>query len=636
MTWTRAAARRCSTLLAIAGLTLTTSLAAAPRAIAQDEAKPAPQQPVLAFEHAGIAQMFPDERDAGLVRAISMLGTRLKELKADPNMDRGFREMPDQAIDLVSTFLTDPMRMGVTLGEVDEQTRVPRFGVVVSFDVVDQADATSMDQNIEHLRTMSGMQITPEPSQRFKGMREMALPFGMLSYGPRKADHGWRYEFLLGEIENPDAVASYLPKPAQVQTTAGRGMVDLAALTPVTEMLGGMLAMFAPQGAAVMQQFREQGMMGPDAMRVEVVSGYTATDSMKRFTIQRAGKYAEALHLSKTPLTNEEFAIVPADATAAQIKRVDFGSVWQSMRKQFEQMGQSEQVDQGLAQFKEQTGVDLETDVIASLGDTVAGYLSDSTGGGSLLSGVIAIKLKDPQKMQSALAKLTDTANRAAGQLELGPGALNLHTSSTPGGSMTTIRLRGLPIPIEPSFAVSGRWLVMGASQQACTAAANQTSRAKDGGLRANPRFADAYPADAKATSVSFVDTQRTMRTGYAPLSLLTTALSNFVASPKPGAQDPGQILMAYNDMAKSCRPMMSYTHWSGDDLVMEIHADRSMLVNAAGVLGIGDAGPMIMGAILGGGAAGAAAEKQRQQIEWEEYEPADDETQPDSDETEY
>jgi hypothetical protein len=292
-------------------------------------------------------------------------------------------------------------------------------------------------------------------------------------------------------------------------------------------------------------------------------------------------------------------------------------------------MGQAEQVDQGLAQFKEMTGVDFENDILAALDDTLAAYLSDSTGGGSLLSAVVAVKLKDPQKMQSSIARLADAANKEAGKLELGPGALHLRSAATPSGTMTTVRLRGLPIPIEPSFAVAGNWLVVGASRQACAAAAAQAAGATDKGLRSNPRFTGAYPAGAKPTSIDFVDTQRTMRSGYTPLSLLTTALSNFVASPNLDAQDPGQILLGYNDLTKGCRPIMAYSHWAGDDLVVEFHADRSMLVNAAGVLGVGDIGPMVAGAIIGGGAAAAAAEH-RDEMQW--IEPNEPGPQPGSD----
>lgn len=637
MTWTRAAARRCSTIFATTGLTLAATLAATPAALAQgaNETKPAPQQPVLAFEHSGIAQMFPDDRDAGLVRAISMLGARLKELKADPKMDPEFRQIPDQAIDLLDTLINDPMRVGVTLGGIDEQTRLPHFGVVVSLDLQDQADAASLDQDVDHLRAMSGMQITPEPSKRFQGMHDLALPFGMLTYGPHRTDTGWHYQILFGEVENPNAVASYLPKPEHVQTTAGRAMLDLAALTPVSEMLGGMLTMFAPQGADLMRQFHERGFVGPDAMKIEMVSGYTPTASVKRVTLQRAGKFVDALNISQEPLTNQDLGIVPADATVAQVKRMNVDAVWQSMRKQFAQSGQAEEVDNVLAQFKEKTGVDIENDIIAALGDTVAAYLSDSTGGSSLLSAVVAVKLSDPQKIQSALTRLTDTANKAAGQLDLGPGALHLATANTPAGPMTTLRLLGLPIPIEPSFAIAGDWLVMGASPQACVAAANQATHARDGGLRANPRFASAYPANAKPIGIDFVDTQRTMRAGYTPLSLLTTAFSNFITSPNVGAQDPGQILMGYNDLAKSCRPIMAYSHWVGDDLVFEVDADRSILVNAAGILGMGDAGPIVAGAILGGSAAAAAAEKQ-QEMRWSQPSSNQKESQPESNDVQY
>lgn len=619
--------RRLTTVVVGATLALTTALVTPPLALAQDNAPASsPPKPVMAFEHAGLESLFPDEKDAGLREALSMLGTRFKELKNDPSMqDEDISEIPDEAISLADTLLTSPMRMGITLGEVDPNTNAPRFGVVISFDMDDEAAAQGVDRQVEHLRTMSEAPFAPEPSQRWASMHDLAMPLGVLTYGPRKASDGWRYEMIFGEVENPDAVGSFLPSDAIKPggATAARGMLDLAALTPLSEMLGGMLAMFAPQGGQIMQQMRDAGFVGAEAMSVEMTAGYTPTHGVERYVVRRAGRYAEALGLPTAPLSPEDFAVVPADATAAQIKKMDIQHSWSKMRQQFAQMGTEERVNEFLAQFRERTGVDLETDVIAALGDTSAVYLSDSTGGGSLLSAVMTFKLKDPAKISQAMERLTNAANQMASQAELGPGRVRLESAMQGKGvSLTSMRVRGLPMPLQPSFAIVGDWLVVGACAQACAAGARQIETGAKG-LRDNASFASAWPKGVEAVGIGFVDLPRTVRSGYASVTLLGTALSNFVASPSD-ARDPRPIVGSFGELSEGVRPMLSVTRWSGEDMVIEVSSDRSAVVNVAGLLGVGEAGSLIMGAIAGSGMTAGAMEQRHSSTQWYEESPED------------
>ena len=69
---------------------------------------------------------------------------------------------------------------------------------------------------------------------------------------------------------------------------------------------------------------------------------------------------------------------------------------------------------------------------------------------------------------------------------------------------------------------------------------------------------------------------------------------------------------------------MISVSYFDGDDLVTEVHTDNSSLVNAAGILGVGDVMPMLAGGIIGGGVATEMNKEMHSgwdDSDWEEWE---------------
>ncbi len=97
----------------------------------------------------------------------------------------------------------------------------------------------------------------------------------------------------------------------------------------------------------------------------------------------------------------------------------------------------------------------------------------------------------------------------------------------------------------------------------------------------------------------------------------------------REGGRGGGPGVGGDGDLRKDGRPLVAVTRWAGDDLVIDMTADRSTLVNVAGMLGVGEAGSLIMGAMIGGGAAAGAMEQKHQTSTWydeseeHEHEPA-------------
>ncbi|MBL8745822.1 MAG: hypothetical protein JNK58_05625 [Phycisphaerae bacterium] len=603
----------------VAAIVSALTIGGVPAAIARPDApdtenKP-PLQTLFVGERGVCRDLFVSEKDSALLRAVDMLPARLKELRAQvPEL----QEMPPEAIDLMVGIMSHPMRIAITNKGFDQQTGMPGIGAVISFKMGEtgEADAKSMHQQFETLRGMSPMPFEPAPSKRFPGMTDLPLPVGVLSYGPRRAADGWRYDMIFAAIDDPDAVFNTLPAvPAGVAPVV-RGSIDLAAWSPLVSMFAGFAAMASPQGQQVIDQFREAGLIGPDAMKFEWSLGHSAQRMEGTLAVRRMGKHAGAM--SRATITDDDLAAIPSDASYIDIAKFDLKKSWESMRNQFERAGGGE-IKSVLDEVREALGFDPETEVIAAMGETVALYFSDTTGGGSMMSGVLMLALADPARMLAAMDKAAAKANHALAQEVQAPAAVEVARFERDGVNFTQLRFPGLPVPIQPTIAVAGKWMVVGVTPQAATAAARHILAAKPGGgVLSNPAFTAARwnpPGGAGASVIHFADPSRTMRDGYASLTLLASAIENAARTMTgaPSPRDPGMVLPVYSDLLRDTRPMMMISYWSEDDFITDLRGDRSVLASLATLLGIGDVMPFIGGAVVGGAIGANAGEEARQ-----------------------
>lgn len=626
-------------------------LVACGAALARQDAKPAPQEArtIFAFEHASCDEFLTSPKDAALLAAIKLIPVRITEIMNTPGLGPNKDEVPEGIVELVHRVVTGPMRIAVTQNGIDENSKAPKLGMVMSYAAADEADARLMMQRVENVRKKAGdLGDRVKPSQRYAGMNAVVLPPGTLLYGPRKAADGWRFEVIFGVVPDPDGAAMWaaLPKGEAGKAPAARGVLDLAAASPIAEMLGGMASMWMPDSGEFMKSLREAGVVGPDAMQVEAVWSSESSGTRSVMTVRRAARFADKLGLVKQTITPADLAVIPADSVFASITKVDPQGSWQRLNGQ---LGQQPELAQFLQHINTELGIDLEKDFIAALGNTTALCISDTTGGNSLFSGVGFVEIKDPARLTTALDKVADLANRKiAEEISRGgpnPGTVKI-TNWTPdsgpakGVRFTSIRTPGLPIPIEPTLAMSDRWLIVGLSPQSCAAAAGHAVSVKSdskGGLSSNPAFAAAGASATNAVSVTFIDSAATLRDGYPMLQLLGTALTNFARSPDSSSpREVAQVVPTLAELKAGVRPMIWTTAWSGDDLVITGHADQSTLVNLAALAGTGDIGSIVFGSFIGGAIGHKAGEDQgRAQAEWEhaEHKDHDDADEPEMDE---
>lgn len=603
-------------LIALAG--------AASNVIAQNEqpaAQPEPVRTLFAFEHGSCEDMLKSPKDAALLAALKLVPVRVTEIMNTPGLGPNKDEVPEGIVELVTQALTGPARMAVIQQGFDERSRMPKIGFVLSYKAADEQAAKAMMTRVENVRRFAdrGNQMNPQASKRFEGMNAVVTPPGTVLWGPRKAADGWRFEVMFGNVPDPDG-AFWGALPGD-KSAAARAIIDMPAITPVAEMFGGMASSMIPNGEEVLQGLRDYGIMGPEAMSVEMVWSHSAEGAVSTTTVRRAGKYADKIGLVKQTVSEADLSVIPADAFFASVSKVDPQGTWGRLRTMAAQAnpgGEGPNLDFVIGEINKQLGIDFEKDVIASLGHTASVALSDTTGGNSLFSGVGFIEVKDPERMGAALRKAADAANRFIQEEqknEPAPGTVRIESwasAGIEGVKFLSVRSPGLPVPIEPTLAMVDRWLIVGLSPQSCMSAAAHAA-AKKPGLASNAAFAEhAKGVVGSATGVTFLNSAETMRDGYPVLQMLGSALTNFARSPEPsGGRQVAQVVPNLAELRSGTRPIVYVTRWNGDDLVITSNADGSMLANAAGLLGTGDLGSILFGAFVGGAVGHESGEKQ-------------------------
>ncbi len=564
-------------------------------------------QPFITFEHEGLESFFVDDRDAGLWEALSMLPARVGELPAEID------DMPPEVAGLIQLFLqtiAKPARVAILYDGENPTGGFFGYGFLASVECANKGETVELRDTILAIVDMiaeeNGTEIPLEPSDRFEGMSEMMLPFGLLSFGPRKADTGWRYEIVIGTVNGADEVFGEVPSLIDVPGFESfvNATIDFSALTPAARIITNMAGNDVPQLGEIVSGLEETGLLGEDALQVDYQAGATPEMSVQRFVIRDAKRRAEALSLPTEPLTMSELNAIPADAFGATIGKASFDSV-EAMLDQMAENGLP--VYGALDEFEDMTGVDLINDVLHSLGGTFAFYNADSTGGGSLLSVVAMMTIDDPEAFSRAMLKLSGFANDLFEEEadEVAPYIYLDSWTDSSGADLITLRFPGLPVPLELSIALAGDWFIAAPTPQAAVAAARQALGKGDDGLTTNPRFAAMFRDHGKgATNIAFVDTPRTIRSGYPFLTLIGSGLSNLVRSPgNRGLRDPGMILPLYNDLVEGAVPTMKITRWRGDDLVTTAFADRSLWVQAGGSMGVASIAVPLVAAGVGAAA---------------------------------
>lgn len=559
----------------------------------------------LVVQSGGLDRLLVDERDAALRQALRMLGDRLAHLPFETDQP----DMPGHLFKLACDLLMGPMSVRVGLDPDADPEMGPPFTARLRFHAPNPDIARERAAMLaETMAGGMGAELKPHPDQPDTRLVDLGGP--AIAFGMQRTATGAATVISFNDAAGPEQPLGDLGLPPGVEP-AWAMKLDMGAAMPFIEM---MLEQAGPEGDMLRGQLAMMG-LNPDApMRLTLAMGHgpDLSHSVMRYSNFAAAPANRAM-LSRRPLEARDLGMIPPDATYAQIGHMRIAGLveyFDEMIRTAQEQAGAEAVDP-LDMLREQTGIDLRNGFINQLGETIGLYMSDTTGGGGLISGVAFVEVMDEAAVRATLDQIAAFVNEMAA--EHARGYVRLRRRMVNGHEMMTLSFPGLPIPMEVSMSVSSGFLWIGASPQAMLAGLDY-ARSNGKGLLAHPRFRVDQAMLAKATTVTFLDTPRMLTGGYTFASMAASALSNAVQVPGDVERDPGIILPPLPVLAKNAQPMISLGWMEGDDMVSHATSDRSMLVNLCGVAGT--IGPMYGGLLLpalGAGLLMPAMEKARE-----------------------
>ncbi|MFN0011629.1 MAG: hypothetical protein ACKVS8_08305 [Phycisphaerales bacterium] len=559
--------------------------------LAQDAAPAKPASTtVLAIERLELDRVLLAAKDKALRDALHMLPARLSELPAEmAEAGNDDEPPPRELLELLPRLAGSAVRVGVTYDPAKPSGGFAGVGVVLSFESADEAGAGKTNALVASLLQNAPEAPEQKPSKAFAGMTEIFGPPGRVRFGPRQVGGKWAFEVHVGTVTDPDAaIKTVEPVSAKGVGAFLRGRFDAAALTPLIGMVQ-VIAAANPAAAAAISKMTEAGFIGPDSAKAEFVLGHEGERTVGTFTFRDLGPRGEKAGVSTTVLTDADLAVIPADCYWAGLGTANM----KYARGEIDAVLASvPQASEFLRTFREQTGVDLVDDLFASMGSTYGLYMADALGGPNLGGIVAVMSLSDEGAFTRAMGKLGTFANRHLNEGEpKGHVSVRSWGDGSTKGRYTSLRFPGLPVPFEVTYAVAGKWLVMGGTPQAAVAAVRHMEQGAKG-LKDHAAVAAMMGRGKGCTSINIIDSSKTIRHGYPIVSMIGSAVGNLVRS--RGAVDPGQdlprepglIVPAYADLVKDALPMVQGTYWDGADLVTRWEGDKSLLVNMAGTIG--------------------------------------------------
>eukprot|EP00913_Durusdinium_trenchii_P006184 g5796.t1 len=536
------------------------------------------QNTILEYRFAGLDACAATGKDEAAHNAFKLLGQRLLELEHELELE----PEAGQAIGLAWDMLSGAMALEVSLTE--EQ---PGIAMAMSSRPSGDATAASVVERLARFAQMGGLPMEQDDS----GAMMFDSPAGPGSMGLVNAEGGQAASLRVGAAE-PASLELSSPLMPVGATTMMQMRVDLEGLSM---FILPMIERDSPEAAHMMT---ESGWLGEGAPTIEYAMG--ATDDA---TVMFA-KLHDVAHLMSASgagpdvvFDRDALRVIPRDAVRLYAKPASF-QVLIEMAEAIEQ----ETGEDIFAEIERELGFDARGDVLENMGPRQTLYMSDTTGGGGLLSSVLLLDVRDTARLARAHNKLVTRFNQE--MKDQARGYLRIHSSKRHGSEVFTLMTPGLPVPLELSWAIAEGRFVLALSPGSLDAAIAQLKSGRDSVLESES-FQTAVLSrmpEQGASSVTFADTPRLARRGYGMVNLMLSGLANGLRSPETPDRVLSPLMPAFHEFNRDVRPFGMIAYWDGDDYMIDAKADRSMLVNmAAGAASIADVQGVAIAAIGGG-----------------------------------
>jgi prepilin-type processing-associated H-X9-DG protein len=294
------------------------------------------------------------------------------------------------------------------------------------------------------------------------------------------------------------------------------------------DTIGNVAKTADPQAGDTLDKVRQTlGLRG--LKRIIVTSGFDGQDWGTMAFVEAPEPRTGLLKMmSSEPMSEQTLSVIPQSATMAGAGRADVSSLLPTLRDTLREVHPqvADQFDEMLKSIAQQSGVDIEKDLIGSLGDEWAYFTDPSIGGTGLGSLTVVNRLKDPARFEQSLTRIEDFALQQIEQ-QLGPAAqLHLRFDTVQLDGMT-VHYLAVPL-VSPSWVVHDGRLYVAAFPQIAAAAARRPVDSSTSILH-NPGFVALRQrlGHTDAIGLTFEDLPRTAPEAYNSW-LMVTRLAGF------------------------------------------------------------------------------------------------------------
>ncbi|MEX2185790.1 MAG: hypothetical protein WD875_03305 [Pirellulales bacterium] len=234
--------------------------------------------------------------------------------------------------------------------------------------------------------------------------------------------------------------------------------------------------------------------------------------------------------LTGKPLTAEDLAPIPADATLAVAMRLDPEQVFRAFEEFVGAIDprSRERFASGMERMKEDTGIDLSKDVFQAVGDTWRIYNSPSQGG-LIATGLTAVaSVRDHDRLAKALDTMAERVNLFAEEVQKriddGSAIPNMKVTikhfDQNGNKVYHLNFKNLlgrggisEIPVSPAWCLTEKELIVSLYPAHVKSYLNRKSDAKR--LATVPEVAAALASENPPTMLAYQDTKALFKLAY-------------------------------------------------------------------------------------------------------------------------
>ncbi len=162
------------------------------------------------------------------------------------------------------------------------------------------------------------------------------------------------------------------------------------------------------------------GLIGQEAMKMRFETAFVDGAMRSKAVMENAQKFMEQMGTDTGGLSAADLAAIPAEATSANMTMITTKPLIKLIGAVRDHVPQA---DEALNQFRDMTGVDLELDLLSSVGGVFATYTSESTGGGGPGSMVALMSFADRAKFLQSHDRLAKFAKEF---MQNGPQELSM------------------------------------------------------------------------------------------------------------------------------------------------------------------------------------------------------------------